>query len=458
MWRGPMINNPFMAVTLVSQRMSNAGCNAMTELAAGDRTQRAMPCIVSCLVACLVACLAVLGPQPAFAGNCPGHPDALGTSRTLVVDPRAHPVIGTMQYRETLPLEDHEVVLTFDDGPIPKYSDQILDILAAQCIKATFFVIGRMAREYPDGVRKLIAAGHSVGTHSQNHPLSMNRMPLERAKQEIDDGIASVASALGDAAKPAPFFRIPGLLRAEAVEDYLTSQGIQTWSADFPADDWRHISSRKVHDLALSRIEAKGKGILLLHDIQARTVAALPQILSDLKAQGFRIVHVVPSTPDLPPTPTDPQQWQLHPVSEHVAISRWPKIPNFIYADTAKLPAPAISASDQAMSPPEWFDRAPRGPVPAPEAAPWPEQPLVAPAIRTAMLPVPAHELFQMTERLNSPITAMIPLRHRSEKMPPANGGGDDIARLISIDASAARRGIPGSMPVTQPGLQPVQK
>src|SRR6202041_1253420 len=125
-------------------------------------------------------------------------------------------------------------------------------------------------------------------------------------------------AALGaDADKSlAPFFRIPGLMRAEAVEDYLASQGIQTWSADFPADDWRHISSQRVYDLAIQRIEARGKGILLLHDIQARTVAALPRILQELKTRGYRIVHVVPATPELPATPSEPQQWHLHPTSD----------------------------------------------------------------------------------------------------------------------------------------------
>src|SRR5260370_1026725 len=103
-----------------------------------------------------------------------------------------------MQYSETLPLEDHEVVLTFDDGPLPHNSNQVLDILASQCVKATFFTIGRMAQAYPEGVRKLRDAGHSIGAHTQNHPLSMNRMPVERARQEIDDGIASVKAALGD--------------------------------------------------------------------------------------------------------------------------------------------------------------------------------------------------------------------------------------------------------------------
>src|SRR3984893_3305866 len=199
-------------------------------------------------------CLGVLTcitAQTASAADCPGHPDALGTSRTLVVDPREHPRIGTMQYSETLPLEDHEVVLTFDDGPLPHNSNQVLDILASQCVKATFFTIGRMAQAYPEGVRKLRDAGHSIGAHTQNHPVGLNRLPIARGRQEIDDGIASVKAALGDDAALTPFFRVPGLLRADGVEDYLASQGIQIWSADFLADDWRHISSSRVLDLAI---------------------------------------------------------------------------------------------------------------------------------------------------------------------------------------------------------------
>src|SRR5579883_2913604 len=108
----------------------------------------------------------------ALAEDCPGHPDAIGTSRTLVVDPTAHPRIGSMQYPETLPLRDHEVVLTFDDGPIPKNSNQVLQILADNCAKATFFIIGEQAKANPEGIRKLVEAGHTVGTHSQTHPLT----------------------------------------------------------------------------------------------------------------------------------------------------------------------------------------------------------------------------------------------------------------------------------------------
>ena len=135
---------------------------------------------------------------PAWAANCPGNPNALGTSRTLVVDPMEHPRIGTMQYAETLPLRDHEVVLTFDDGPLPPHSNQVLKILASECVKATFFIIGRMAHQFPEGVRRVRAAGHTIGTHSENHPLHFNKMTPERIRQEIDLGIAHTAEALGD--------------------------------------------------------------------------------------------------------------------------------------------------------------------------------------------------------------------------------------------------------------------
>lgn len=387
--------------------------------------------------------LICIGARPANAADCPGHPDALGTSRTLVVDPREHPRIGTMQYPETLPLEDHEVVLTFDDGPLPRNSNQILDILASECIKATFFEIGEMARTYPEGVRKLRDAGHTIGTHTQTHPLSMNRMPIERARQEIDDGIASVKAALGDDAALAPFFRIPGLLRAESVEDYLGSLGIQTWSADFPADDWRHIPSSRVYDLAIKRIEAKGKGILLLHDIQPRTVAALPKILQELKAQGYRIVHVVPATADRPATPTDPQQWQLHPISENVATSHWPKIPNFVFAQAETLPAPSLSdlnwSDEQSAFSTESLGRAGRraNGVPLPRDAPWPRQPVAVLESATTSLPVPAQNIFEIRETMGSGTWSAGPFSGHAAHTIPASAT-DRFARLATPEPGEA--------------------
>jgi peptidoglycan/xylan/chitin deacetylase (PgdA/CDA1 family) len=413
---------------------------------AGVRTQ-SWAVLCSALGLGLLTCGTAL---PASAADCPGHPDALGTSRVLVVDPRAHTKIGTMQYAETLPLRDHEVVLTFDDGPLPHNSNQVLHILAAQCIKATFFEIGEMAHSFPEGVRKLRDAGHTIGTHTQSHPLTMNRMPIERAKAQIDDGIASVKAALGADADTslAPFFRIPGLMRAEAVEDYLASQGIQTWSADFPADDWRHISSQRVYDLAIQRIEAKGKGILLLHDIQARTVAALPRILETLKARGYRIVQVVPATPDRPATPSEPQEWQLHPTSENVAISHWPKIPNFVFANADRLAPAALSDFDSAegdlLLRPEPFDRVNRHVrgVPLPQEAPWPREWLLPASSAKVALPVPASTVFELPELPRPTPEAVARLAPRAKPVVVAER--EPQAETVSARPGKSRRALRG--------------
>ncbi len=259
---------------------------------------------------CVVA-LTTAGSIPALADSSCPNPNALGTSRTLVID-TSHPRLGALQYRETLPLGPHEVVLTFDDGPLPPSSTKILDILKSECVKATYFLVGEMAQNFPDVVRRIRDEGHTIGTHSYDHPLTFHTMPLAKAEKEINGGIDAVSKALGNPAEVAPFFRIPGLLRSEAVENYLASRSLVTWSVDFDADDWfRHITANEIARRAISRIESKGRGMLLLHDIHPATVTALPIILKELKARGYHIVHVVPAQPGRPVTVTEAQQWQV---------------------------------------------------------------------------------------------------------------------------------------------------
>jgi peptidoglycan/xylan/chitin deacetylase (PgdA/CDA1 family) len=276
----------------------------------------------------------------ARAGECPGNPDALGVSRIIAVAPGRHVRIGTMQYAETLPLADKELVLTFDDGPLPPYTNRVLDILAAECVRATYFVVGRMARAYPKLMRRMHAEGHTIGTHSENHPGLFNEMPITRVQTEVEDGIASAAAALGSPAAVAPFFRIPGLRRGTAIEVYLRERGLMVWSADFPADDWRHISASEIVNVALRRIEAKRRGILLLHDIQPATALALPDLLRELKARGYRIVHVVPASSEPLQTASAPQEWLL--VRSRQA---WPQIVN------AKSPPAQRAANAVTLAP-----------------------------------------------------------------------------------------------------------
>jgi peptidoglycan/xylan/chitin deacetylase (PgdA/CDA1 family) len=245
--------------------------------------------------------LAAFGAAHARAADCPGNPNALGTSRVLTIDPQDYPRIGTIQYQRSLPLQDHEVVLTFDDGPLPPYTNRVLDVLAEHCVKATYFIIGRMARGYPDLLKKIRDAGHTIGNHSQNHVLGFDRMPGNLVQGEIEQGFASIAAALGERRPPSPFFRIPGLLRANEVEAYLQSRKLMTWSADIVADDWKHIPAAEVVRRTISRLEEKGKGILLLHDIQPATALGISELLRELKARGYRVVHVVPRGAPQPP-------------------------------------------------------------------------------------------------------------------------------------------------------------
>ena len=226
--------------------------------------------------------------------SCPGHPDALGTSRVLKISPDEFSRIGSMQYKQDLPLADHEVVITFDDGPLPPYSNIILDTLASQCVKATYFIVGQMAKAYPWVLRRMYNEGHTIGTHSLDHPLGFEHLSLPRVEREVDGGIALVDAAIGDPKAVSPFFRIPGLGRSKVDESYLASKHLVTWSADVVADDWfRGISAQQIAKRAIRRLDAKGRGILLLHDIHPATAMALPTILKELKARGYHVVQVM---------------------------------------------------------------------------------------------------------------------------------------------------------------------
>jgi peptidoglycan/xylan/chitin deacetylase (PgdA/CDA1 family) len=297
---------------------------------------------------------ALLAAAPARAENCPGNPNALGTSRVLVVGPKEYGLLGTMQYKQTLPLADHEVVITFDDGPLPPWSDKALDILTSQCVKATYFIVGEMARAFPQVVRREYEAGYTIGTHSENHPLRFESLTGDKLNYQIDGGIASVSAALGDPDDLAPFFRIPGLGRSAAVEQALAARSLVVFSADVVADDWfRHITPAQIIQRAMSRLEKSGRGILLLHDIHPWTVAALPGLLQQLKDHGFHVVQVVPPAPSGPLMAGGPKAWALAaamPRADMVDMGArspaWPQTDASLAPDGSALPAPDEGAFD----------------------------------------------------------------------------------------------------------------
>jgi peptidoglycan/xylan/chitin deacetylase (PgdA/CDA1 family) len=229
---------------------------------------------------------------PVVAADCPGHPAALGTSRVITVDPAHLPRVGTMQYRHTLPLRNHEVVLTFDDRPLPPSTTRVPDTLGAECVQATFFIVGSMAKAHPDLVRRANAEGHTIATHSQHHRV-LGRASAAAVERDFESGVELVAAALGNGKAVAPFYRFPGLGRSATLEQYLASHGVLAWSADFEGDDWKHISADQITARVLARIESKDRGILALHDIQPATARALPRLL--IAGPTFSHRHVVPT-------------------------------------------------------------------------------------------------------------------------------------------------------------------
>jgi hypothetical protein len=187
------------------------------------------------------------------------------------------------------------------------------------------------------------------------------------------------------------------LLRSPQVDELLASRGLMTWSADFPADDWRKISSARVAALAMSRLEAKGKGILLLHDIHARTVAALPTILRQLKARGFHIVNVVPVSAGRPKTPTAAADWRLHGGETQLT---WPAAPHFAFAETKATESPNVAdlgvtnPAGALIAAPTDLPRL-RTRTPLPPEFIWPRQLSSLPAAVVGSLPVPSAQLFR---------------------------------------------------------------
>jgi len=218
---------------------------------------------------------------------------ALGVSRVVEIDTRTGPLFGA-PYREPSFLADGEVVLTFDDGPLRAYTIPVLDALAAHCARATFFLVGRMAVADPETVKEYARRGHTVGTHTWSHQNLQALTPL-KARAEIELGLSAVQQAMG---KPlAPFFRFPFLRDPKSMIIHLQERQIGIFSIDVDSKDYRTKDPGSVHRKVMADLDRTRKGIVLFHDIQPSTARALPGLLAELKAKGYRIVHIQPKAP-----------------------------------------------------------------------------------------------------------------------------------------------------------------
>jgi peptidoglycan/xylan/chitin deacetylase (PgdA/CDA1 family) len=256
-------------------------------------------------------------PVPTIALRPPAcsNRQALGTSRVMRVGVQGGVTVGLKTYPKTLHLADHEVVLTFDDGPLPATTTAVLDALRRECVLATFFLIGRNASAYPELVRREVAGGHTVAHHTFSHPaVTLEGLSDASARLEIVKGIEADEKAAGfrelpDAGPRVPFFRFPGLADTQPLLAWLKAQNIAVFSADIWASDWNKMTPDVELNLLISRIEAARGGIILLHDTRSQTAAMLPRLLEELKRRNYKIVHVVPG-PGTAETVDAPRNWK----------------------------------------------------------------------------------------------------------------------------------------------------
>ncbi len=242
--------------------------------------------------------LVIAGVIAAAAGSaaadetCKNPKDALGVSRIVEIDAKAGPLYGGFTKYEKEPrfLGPKEVVLTFDDGPLPKYTKPILEALDKFCTKATFFYVGTMAQAYPDMVKEVMGRGHTMGTHTWSHPLNLRALSLDRATDQIERGFAAVALAAGQPISP--FFRFPGLSDSGPLLAHLQERGVAAFTVDVVSNDSYIGSPSRLVARTIAQVEQHNGGIVLFHDIKASTAAAIPTILAELKKRGFKVVHL----------------------------------------------------------------------------------------------------------------------------------------------------------------------
>lgn len=176
---------------------------------------------------------------------------------------------------------DNEVLFTFDDGPNPVTTPQVLDILKAHGIHAVFFLVGNMVnnenKKIPAIIARILAEGHVIANHTQGHKDLCRVKMEETAVKDIDDGKATIERAAGITVQ---WFRAPYGVRCARLDRLLAERHIEHFHWDLDPQEWKHGNvDRTVKYVTGELARAHGRSVLLMHDIKQVTVKALPQIL-----------------------------------------------------------------------------------------------------------------------------------------------------------------------------------
>jgi peptidoglycan/xylan/chitin deacetylase (PgdA/CDA1 family) len=216
------------------------------------------------------------------------NPNALGVARTVEIDTAGGPGFGNEHFKQHDFLRNNEVVLTFDDGPWPT-TPAVLKALAEECVRATFFPIGKHATNYPEILKQIAEQGHTIGSHTWSH-VDLSRKSVEDGKAEIEKGISAVRMSLGYPA--APFFRFPALRHPPELVTYLGNRNVAIFSTDMDSFDFKMRKPEQVVTAVMNKLKKHGKGMVLMHDFQQATSHAVPDLLAQLKAGGYKVVHM----------------------------------------------------------------------------------------------------------------------------------------------------------------------
>ncbi|MEH2438528.1 MAG: polysaccharide deacetylase family protein [Nostoc sp.] len=212
------------------------------------------------------------------------------TPATVLMNEVPKPFEGTIIYQAKLKANEKVIALTFDDGPSPKNTAQILEILKKNNIKATFFMVGQMVKYFPQVAKQVAADGHVIGNHTWHHWYF--QMDGATASSEIDRTADIIYKTTGE---KTTLFRPPGGFLNNGLAQYAKNQkyAIMMWSEQSGDAERR---SPQVPMLVKNVLkEAKPGAIVLLHDgggNRSKSVKALPEMIAGLKAQGYRFVTI----------------------------------------------------------------------------------------------------------------------------------------------------------------------